>query len=404
MHEEHVLAAGTNALEYRTYGVDRGSKQLLLDFILDGLSDSGCRVIQCSRADHAPFRVTFEMASGERLGIVAYAFFANSKSTKNRPSDEHRFQVKYGSKDGKLHELWQDPYGLYTTLFLGIDPERQVFVGADPVLHSPTRMFISIEYKSHHVESILESGWTAWERETRKGDASPVEVLVGGKKDAFLRYVLFEREALGEDQGHRQLIAEKDVSSFLSVPLYQASRQPPTVYPSPSRVHLLAREFELSETEVLDLISGAPRLKMAVRGWVAEEHLYRRICQLPGVTHCERIRDEGAPDLALVYRGKRLVVECKNVLRRTTGDGLARLDFQRTRASKSDPCSRYYRLDEFDVVAACLHAVTERWEFRFTNPWLLDKHLKCPGRLSNNVKLDDRWREDPLDALRRAAA
>jgi len=57
------------------------------------------------------------------MGIVAYAFLANSKPTKNRPPDEHRFQLKYGSKDDRLHELWQDPFGLYTTLLVGINPE-----------------------------------------------------------------------------------------------------------------------------------------------------------------------------------------------------------------------------------------------------------------------------------------
>ena len=37
----------------------------------------------------------------------------------------------------------------------------------------------------------------------------------------------------------------------------------------------------------------------------------------------------------------------------------------RTRASKADPCSRFYSPNDFDVVAACLHAVSERWEFRY---------------------------------------
>ncbi len=67
---------------------------------------------------------------------MAYAFFANSQPTRNRPPDEHRFQVKYSSKTKGLHRLWQDPYMLYTTLLVGIDPERGIFVGADPVLHS----------------------------------------------------------------------------------------------------------------------------------------------------------------------------------------------------------------------------------------------------------------------------
>ncbi|HUG36000.1 MAG TPA: hypothetical protein VML54_03560, partial [Candidatus Limnocylindrales bacterium] len=69
---------------------------------------------------------------------MAYAFLLNKKATRNRPADEHRFQVRYGSKEGRLHQLWQDPYELYTTVLMGIDPDRGFFVGADPVFHSPT--------------------------------------------------------------------------------------------------------------------------------------------------------------------------------------------------------------------------------------------------------------------------
>ena len=50
----------------------------------------------------------------------------------------NRFQIKYENKDGRLHEIWQDPAGLYTTVFLGIDPATGCFVAADPVLHNPT--------------------------------------------------------------------------------------------------------------------------------------------------------------------------------------------------------------------------------------------------------------------------
>ncbi|HXU32827.1 MAG TPA: hypothetical protein VN851_19830, partial [Thermoanaerobaculia bacterium] len=77
-------------------------------------------------------------------------------------------------------------------------------------------------------------------------------------------------------------------------------------------------------------------------------------------------------------------------------------DFQRTRAAKSDPCSRYYSPQDFDVVAACLHAVTERWEFSFALPGGLDPHAKCAGKLSSNVSIDERWSRDPLRVLRAA--
>ena len=373
----------------KTYGVQTKDREPLLLFMLDALRAAGCRIIHEPPANEAPFRITFETPAGERVGIIAYAFLANSKLTKNRPEDEHRFQIKYGSKDDRLHGLWQDPYGLYVTLFLGINPEEGFFVAADPVLHSPTKFFISLEFKQLEVDAILHKGWHCWERDRRASRASldPVEVLVGGTPSSFLRYIRFEREALGEDQGHRQLLAEKPPAVLLA----SASVGPGAV-PGEDRVHQLAQEFELTVDEVLDLIAGARRLKMAVRGWVAEAHLVRHLEKVEGVTECRRLDGEGGPDIELRYEASRIIsVECKNVLRTKTADGSVRLDFQRTRASKRDPCSRYYSSSDFDVVAACLHAVSVRWEYRLARSVDLDPHRNCAGKLSHIVRLDERW-------------
>jgi hypothetical protein len=387
--------------EYRNYRVSRRDKEPMLRFVLEGLEAGGCRVLHHTEPDVAPFRITFETPEDQRLGIVVYAFFANSRITKNRPDDEHRFQVKYGLDDKKPHRLWQDPFQLYTTLFCGIDPERGLFVGADPVLHSPTRFFISVEYKEQDVEQILRTRWHSWERNHRADNDKPVEVLVGGTADSFLHYVRFESEALGEDQGHRMLLAER-----LARPGRREIVRPAglvVAVPGPARLHALAREFEMGESEVLDLIAGARRLKMAVRGWVAEEHLVRRLQTVPGVANCLRVDDEGGPDVNLNFEGKPLTIECKNVLRQTTAQGVARVDFQRTRASIGDPCSRYYGASDFDVIAACLHSVTEKWEFKYVLPGKLDAHLKCRDKISNNVKVDARWSDAASDVLRAAA-
>lgn len=382
----------------RTYGVSPSDRAPLIAFMVDALRADGCRIIHQSQPNRAPFRITFETPAGERMGIVAYAFKATFTPTKNRPIDEHSFQVKYGSKDGELHDVWQDPYGLYTTLFLGISPERGLFVAADPVVHSPTKFFIRIEFKQAHVDEILRQNWFAWERK-RLSEGEPFEVLVGGTARSFLRYVRFERDAFGEDQGHRQLLAER-----LVLPSKTFAEDPAaaSVMPGATRLHDLAREFEMNEGDVLDLIAGARRLKMAVRGWVAEEHLVRTLRSVPGITSCERLDEEGGPDVRLRYEDSRpITVECKNVLRQTTAAGVPRVDFQRTRASKNDPCSRYYGPEDFDVVAACLHAVTLRWEFRFTPTSNLDKFVtKCPHKISNRVHVDGRWSRPVDDVLR----
>lgn len=389
---------------YRTYPVSPRHREPLVAFMVEALEGAGCRILQHTEPGTAPFRITFETAMGERMGIVAYAFLANSRLTLHRPPDEHRFQIKYGPNDGDLHEIWQDSFALYTTLLLGIDPELGIFVAADPVLHSPTRFFISLEFKRADVDEILRTGWHAWERIKRDAhhDEYPIEVLVGGTKASFLRYVRFERAAKDLDPGHRQLLAEKLDQQGIAVPEL-ATDVGHLVAETPA-LHAISAEFQLSEAEILDLIASAPRLKMAVRGWVAEVHLQEVLRCLPGVDQCDRLEEEGGPDLRVTYHGSSpLTIECKNALRQRYADGTIRLDLQRTRASKADPCSRFYTPSDFDLVAACLHSCTERWEFLYAPTKTLDPHPRCDGRLSNLARLDDRWISDAEAALRAAA-
>ena len=356
----------------RIYSVSPSAREPLLRFMVDALKAQGCKIIYCSEPNSAPFRITFEQPTGERIGIVAYAFLATRTETKSRPKDERSFQVKYGSKESygsnNSHVIWRDPLGLFTTIFLGISPDEKFFVAADPAMHNPTKFFIRIEFKDHHVEQIKESGWCAWERDRRDTD-EPVEVLVGGTSEHFLDLIRFERLADRLDQGNRQLLAERSVM-FMTSPL--ASGTPAVQAIEEAALHPLVEEFRLTSAEILNVIAGARRLKMAVRGWVAEEHLRDTLTKTPGVTDCERLDEDGSPDIRLRYQGgPPLTVECKNVLRQPDKNGNPRVDFQRTRAAKSDPCSRYYAPSDFNVIAACLHAVTEKWEFRYVLPGTL---------------------------------
>lgn len=178
----------------------------------------------------------------------------------------------------------------------------------------------------------------------------------------------------------------------------------PALHPDPVYMHRLALEFEMTEAEVLDLIAGASRLKMAVRGWVAEHHLVQSLSALTGVSSCERLEGDGLPDVRLRFmNGPPITVECKNVLRKGT-DGVPRVDFQRTRASLGDPCSRFYAPDDFDVLAACLHARTERWEYCFILPSSLPRHKRCPDKLATNVQVGTGWVSDAALVLKEASA
>lgn len=329
------------------------------------------------------------------MGVVAYAFLATRTPTAKRPQDERSFQIKYGEKRGsELHEIWQDPLSLLTTVLIGIDVRDGFFVAADPQMHNPTKFFIRLEFKDHNADEIKRLEWYVWERERRSSSMpAPVEVLVGGTQDSFLDLVYFERAAKGLAQGDRHLLAERRGDWSL---VSQRSIPPPPAELAREGLHPLAREFELGADEILDLIASARRLKMAVRGWVAEEKLRQTLEATSGVTQCERLNIEGGADVLVRFRDRSpLTIECKNVLRKTNSDGLPRIDFQRTRAAVSDACSRYYAPDEFDIVAGCLHAVTERWDFRYALPRWMAPHRKCHGKLASNVVIGADWVEDP---------
>ncbi|MBY3412322.1 hypothetical protein HFN87_03230 [Rhizobium laguerreae] len=390
----------------RTYKVNEWARRPLIDFILDSLADAGCKILHASRPDMAPFVVTFETPTMERIGIVAYAFLATRTPTKNRPPDERSFQLKYGGKDSyggeNLHELWQDPLGMFTTLLVGIDPQDGFCVAADPILHSPTKFFIRMEFKDEHAEEIKSKGWHMWQRTKRsiRADGPLFETLAGATKAHFLDLVRFERAGRGLDPGDRLLLGERYISQL-------PTSQPPVLINTAVEkdIHPLAKQFDLSPDEIMDLISGASRLKMAVRGWVAEEHLRATLSVTDGITHCERLDEEGGPDILIRFHdGPPLTLECKNVARQTDKFGYPKIDFQRTRASKGDPCSRYYQPSDFDIVAACLHSISSNWDFKYIPSADLPAHSSCYGRINYNVRVNDSWSSQAASVFTRAYA
>jgi hypothetical protein len=371
---------------WTSYRVSPAQKSPLLRFISEALEMRGCRLVYVSEAKRAPFFIVFDLPSGERQAILAYAFFANAKATKNRPVDEHRFQVKLGSDLTGVLDVAIDQTGLVTTIFLGIDPERGVFVAADPAMNTPAPMSRSIEFKEHYIECVLADGWFVWERvrhppKTKHRRAfefnndARIEILVGGRKERLLDLIALERVAAGLDPGERHLVADK---------LAIAPALPPTAS------HHLLTELAIDEEQLLDLIAGTGRLKMAVRGWVAEVHLESQLKEIVGVTDCHRIAGEGKPDISLRWKGSPpFTIECKNSLRATYSDGRPKVDFQRTRASKADPCSRYYKPSDFGILAVCLHAVCERWEFRYALTAELPPHEACVDRIANIIAISE---------------
>jgi hypothetical protein len=193
----------------------------------------------------------------------------------------------------------------------------------------------------------------------------------------LLDLILLERVARGLDPGERHLVADK----FRELPRSDALR---------NVSHRLLEELQIAPEALLDLIASASRLKMAVRGWVAETHLEIFLKGFQEVSDCTRLQGDGKPDISLRWKGgEPLLIECKNVLRTTYAGGIPKLDFQRTRAAKSDPCSRYYSPNEFQVVAACLHPIDETWTFAFALTKELPSHSTCVGRIDNNIRVTE---------------
>jgi len=353
------------------------------------LEASGCKILEEADPSSAPFEYEIETPDGEQLALVCYAFTANKYRQKGRPSDEHRLQVKYGSQFDRLHNVFIDDSRKRLTLMYGVHHEEGIFVAVDPMMHNPTWFSMSIEFKDEHVASTVEAGWSGWERERKMGrrhvmpkQSLTTEAVLGFTPEHFLRYLRFEQAATGLDTGHRLLLLDKMKSEQLS------------------KRHPLELAFGLSSKEILDLLGGSFRLLVAVRGSVAERHLLDQLQRVREVSDVRQIDADGQPDFELRYRSELFRIECKNVLRRVPKDGVPRIDFQKTRASKGDPCSRYYRRDQFEVLAACLHPVNERWEYQFAPTLSLPDHRKCPNRIADKLAVGGgSWREQLTDVL-----
>ena len=119
--------------------------------------------------------------------------------------------------------------GMFTTLLVGIDPIRGYCVSADPILHSPTKFFIRLEFKDEHADEVLGRGWFPWERAKRRVTAHShrIETLVGARRDHFLDLIRFERAVRGADPGDRYEIAARHMSALPTSPAPKLPRLGP---------------------------------------------------------------------------------------------------------------------------------------------------------------------------------
>jgi hypothetical protein len=387
-----MVADRAYAPVYRVSG--RGD---LHDYLRRAVERAGAEVLYISPANRAPVYLGIQGDNDERIGVLCYPFRCNPPPIKGRAPDEHRLQIRYGGEaswfDGE-HRVGRDIAGVDTTIVVGVHLQADLLIGLDPLRYDPLPMGISIEFRQSQVDEAQRAGWYVWERDTKSGrrrgsrTSEGLETLIAFRPERLLAYVGFERRAsgLGLDPPLRFRAAQV------------AATDP--ILPGSGGGHVLEEEFDLTSTEILELIAQRARLSVAVRGGVAEHHLARHFRNDGDVVDASLIEKDGEPDFDVTLRtGRRVRVECKNVSPTTYADGTPRVEVQKTRSQRDDPAGRFYRPGQFDVVAACLYAVTGLWEFRFKATADMPRHEAHPDRLAVMHRVDDTWTESLSGAL-----
>jgi len=160
--------------------------------------------------------------------------------------------------------------------------------------------------------------------------------------------------------------------------------------------HPLEREFGLTAFELLEALKARFRARVTLEGAVAEVQMEKKIRALVGtvIDRYEVYDIDGHPDFGIWLSGseRRLLAECKNVRENRKGTEAYReggkavaykAETQKTRASKGDPTSRFYGVDQFDILGVCLGKKTGNWtDFMFARAVDLARHTVHKGKLA----------------------
>jgi hypothetical protein len=364
----------------------------LYDFLVAAVERAGGRLLYVSDAGHAPIYLGIQLSSDERIGVLVYPFRMTRVQTRNRPADEVRGQIRYGSEESWLreHPVGRDVAGVDVSVILGIDLAEGLFLGLDAQLWDPLPMGVSFYAKLAEMSAAQDTGWHVWEKARRisrrlpkddeKDDArAALETVVAFRPERLIDYIRLERRAvaLKLDQPLR-FVAARSISEG------ERSETP--------RSHVLEEQFALTSQQILDIIGGRNRLAVAVRGGVAEHHLEQQLRRDPAVANVSRLDADAMHDFDVtLHSGQTLRVECKNASPHRYANGDFKVEVQKTRASQNDPASRFYPVDSFDAVAACLFSATGEWLFRFSRTTEMARHEVFPDRLAAVQPVTSAW-------------
>lgn len=159
-------------------------------------------------------------------------------------------------------------------------------------------------------------------------------------------------------------------------------------------MHPLEKEYGLSANQLLDALSKRFRAKVTLEGAVAEEQLALHIQSTVKLGVIEKYEEhdvDGHPDFSIWLPNKKnaILVECKNVRNhneayRESGKIVAyKVETQKTRTSNNDPSSRFYGVNQFDILGVCLGKKTGNWsDFLFIKTKHLSRHKNFSEKLS----------------------
>jgi hypothetical protein len=144
-----------------------------------------------------------------------------------------------------------------------------------------------------------------------------------------------------------------------------------------------------SARDILDALENGFRARADLKGKLAELFMSRHLdgLQRDGVIdRYEWFDQDGLPDFTIWFHdGTFMKLEVKNV---RSGKGKLRAETQKTRASRGDPMSRNYRVDHFEVIAACLYNATGQWDYVFAKSTDLARNATDPTYLATMQNID----------------